>query len=130
MNTRNSNDKNLPQFLKEKIIEKQSRFNGLELSESDIEEIIKSAANNYELDLDMSGAALGTDGGLFLADSISRHNFFSFININLSNAKLTQESLEALMYIIIEFKHLETLIIKNNDLNKESGISIAKVLGN
>eukprot|EP01041_Mallomonas_annulata_P003119 gene3119-6137_t len=119
----------LPQSVKEKLMERHSRFNGLELSESDIEDIIKTAASQFNQDLDLSGAVLGHDGGLFLADSISRNTFYTFININISHTKISKDGFEALMYIAVDFKQLETLIVRGNDLPKEAGIGIAKVLG-
>lgn len=120
---------NLPQSVVDRIFERHSRFNGLELTETDLEEILKSAASQNEIELDLSGAALNGDGGLFLADCISRYNYYSFVNLNLSSTKLSKEGFEALMYSVIEFKFLEVLYLRNNDLPKEAGLSLAKALG-
>ena len=120
---------NLPPSVAERLYERKSRFNGMDLSESDIEAIVRSAATHQDLELDMSGAALGEDGALLLADSISRNNFSSFVRVNLNVTKLNRQGLEAFIYVAVEFKNLESLSLRGNDLPKEAGISIAKILG-
>ena len=124
-----SPNESLSQSLVERLTENQSRFNGLELSESDIEDIVRSASLTNDIILDLSGAMLGGDGGLFLADAISRNKMSSLVHINLNATKISREGFEALMYVAVEFRCLETLSVRNNSLPKEAGISLAKVMG-
>lgn len=111
----------------DRLHDRHSRFAGINLSERDIEEILADAAST--LDLDLSGASLVEDIPYFIADSISRNSYYEFVHVNLNSTSISQKGYEIMMELIAQCRDLETLSLRNNALQQDAGMAIAKTIG-
>jgi hypothetical protein len=119
---------NMPKSVIDRLLNRKTRYADVELNEETVERILhKAAADGY--DLDLSGALLEGDAPFFIADVISHYNYYKFAHVNLNKTHLTIRGFDALIDIIVCFPELKTLTVQGNNLPKEAGMSIAKILG-
>ena len=121
--------RSMPQAVIDRLMCHQTRFtNSMTMSEDSIDAIILKAATE-SLDLDLSGSQLTGEAPYFVLDSLSRNEFVNFLHVNLSSSNINSGGFNVLMDYFIYFNSLETLNVRNNDLPKEAGVAIAKLLG-
>lgn len=109
---------------------KPRKFAGSVFSEQELEHIIIRAAKGNRhndgnqsnaLSLDLSGADLTGERALFASDILTRGRMFSFVHIDISNTRLSNNGCECLLSVASECKQLVTLRMKSNSLTKEVG---------
>ena len=98
------------------------------MSEERIDSIIFKAATQT-FDLDFSGCELVGESPYFVLDSLSRNEFVNFVHVNLSSTNINSNGFSVLMDYFVHFHALESLNLKNNNLPKDAGVAIAKLLG-
>lgn len=117
----------VPKTILDRLHDRKSRFSGINLSERDIEEILADGAAS--LDLDISGASLVEDIPYFVADCISRNSYYEFVHVNLNSTSISQKGYEVIMDLVAQYRDLETLSLRNNALQQDAGMALAKIVG-
>jgi hypothetical protein len=119
----------MPKSVIDRLINRKTKFANVELNEESVERILHKAAADGGYDLDLSGAILEGDAPFFIADMISHFNYYKFAHVNLNKTNISLRGFDALIDTIVCFPDLKTLTVRNNNLPKEAGMSIAKILG-
>ena len=110
-----------------RVLQKKPKYDGLKATEDNIEEIVLDAiSDGYELNL--SGVHLVEEMPFFLIDSLTRNGYNAFSHIDLSYCKLSTLNFNAIIDVIANFNRLQVLKFQGNELGKESGFSITKIL--
>ena len=112
----------------DRLLSHQTRTTDVNMSEDNIDAIVMKAATE-SLDLDFSSLPLTGEAPYFVLDSLSRNEFVNFVHVNLSSSNINSGGFNVLMDYFIYFNALETLNVRNNNLPKEAGVAIAKLLG-
>jgi Ran GTPase-activating protein (RanGAP) involved in mRNA processing and transport len=120
---------NMPKSVIDRLLNRKTRYADVELNEETVERILHKAAADGGYDLDLSGALLEGDAPFFIADVISHYGYYKFAHVNLNKTHLTIRGFDALIDIVVCFPELKTLTVQGNNLPKEAGMSIAKILG-
>lgn len=120
---------NMPKSVIDRLLSRKTRYANIELNEESVERILHKAAADGGYDLDLSGALLEGDAPFFIADVISHYNYYKFAHVNLNNTQITIRGFDALIDTVVCFPDLKTLTVRGNNLPKEAGMSIAKILG-
>jgi Leucine-rich repeat (LRR) protein len=119
----------MPKSVIDRLLSRKTKFANIELNEESVERILHKAAADGGYDLDLSGAILEGDAPFFIADMISHFNYFKFAHVNLNKTNISLRGFDALIDTIVCFPDLKTLTVRGNNLPKEAGMSIAKILG-
>jgi hypothetical protein len=120
--------RSMPPAVMDRLLSHQTRFTNMTMTEDSIDDIVLKAATET-LDLDLSGSQLTGEAPYFVLDSLSRNEFVNFVHVNLSSSNINSGGFSVLMDYFIYFHALETLNVRNNNLPKEAGVAIAKILG-
>jgi hypothetical protein len=110
-----------------RVNERATRFPGVLLSENDIEEILRRGVQSKILDF--SGANLSGEQPLFIADIILSSKLLDFTHINISSTQISTKGFEAILNAAYELKSLESFIARDNNLSKDVGLALSKLIG-
>jgi len=120
--------RSMPQAVIDRLLSHQTRFTNMKMTEESIDDLVLKAATE-SLDLDLSGSQLTGEAPYFLLDSLSRNEYVNFVHVNLSSSSINSGGFSVLMDYFVYFNSLETLNVRDNDLPKDAGVAIAKILG-
>jgi hypothetical protein len=101
-----------------------------ELSESDIELILAKSVKTNRLDLSYHNLS-SVELIHFVNDGIMRHSHqWNLVEVNFASCQISVQGLDLLVPVLCSIRTLEIIILRNNHLNKDCGLTLNRLLLN